>query len=163
LLISADVVLFGSLFSAYALLRASAESWPSVQLSTTIALVNTVLLGGATAAVWRARQGIARANHWLALSAFLAFAFLVLKGGEYRSELIAGLAPSTSPFLAMYFTLTGLHVLHVVAGGIGSAWLIAGNSRGSLELAEGRLKALSLYWTVVAAIWVIILFLFHLT
>ena len=164
LFLALELMLFGTLFSAYALLRASAVAWPSGVLSSSVALVSTLLVTAATAAAWQARRvGVRRANNWLAASAFLAFVFLVLKGGEFRLELIGGLGPSANTLLAIYYTVTAVHAIHVLAGGVANAWVIAGNSRGQLELADGRLRALSLYWSFVNAIWIVILVLFYLT
>jgi heme/copper-type cytochrome/quinol oxidase subunit 3 len=164
LFLASEVMLFGSLFSAYALLRASATSWPSGVLSPVLALVNTVVLAVATAAVWRARTiGFERVTTWLAVSTFCAFLFTVLKGAEYRQEMIAGLVPSASSFLALYFTLTGLHAMHVIVGGFANAWAIVGATRGRLELTDGRVRALSLYWVFVEVVWLVILVLFYVT
>ena len=71
-------------------------------------------------------------------------------GGEIR----AGLVPSTNTFLAIYFTLTGLHALHVIAGLIANAWVIAGRAGDAMLLNRARL--LSLYWAFVDVIWIVI-------
>jgi heme/copper-type cytochrome/quinol oxidase subunit 3 len=166
LFLASEVMLFGSLFSAYALMRASAEHWPNGHdvLRPGLALINTVVLVAGSASVWRARSfDPARALPWLGLSTFLAFAFLVVKGAEYRLDLMMGLVPSASSFLAMYFTLTGLHALHVLGGGVANAWAIAGARQVAPALTSGRVRALSLYWMFVDAIWLIILVLFYFT
>ena len=46
----------------------------------------------------------------------LGFVFLVVKYFEYSHKFHDGLFPSTNNFLAIYFTLTGLHMLHVIGG-----------------------------------------------
>jgi heme/copper-type cytochrome/quinol oxidase subunit 3 len=164
LFVAADLMLIGSLVVAYAMLRGSSDLWPSGALSVGMAAVNTVVLAAAAAAVWRARTSrIDRAPGWLAASAFMAFLFTVLKLSEYRWEMISGVVPTANGFLGVYATLTGLHLLHVVAGGVGSAWVLAGATHGHLELTEGRLRSLSIYWSGVAAGWALILFLFYLT
>ena len=166
LFIASEIMLFGSLFSAYALVRASAEQWPIGReiLQPTLALVNTFVLLGGTASIWRARsRDPLQAMAPLAASTFLAFVFLVIKGGEYRLDLLEGLRPSASMFLALYFTLTGLHALHVLAGGVANAWVIAGMRRVQPALTTGRVRALSLYWLFVDAIWIVLLVLFYFT
>ena len=42
--------------------------------------------------------------------------FLVVKYFEYSAKFEHHLYPSTNNFLAIYFTLTGLHMLHVMGG-----------------------------------------------
>jgi heme/copper-type cytochrome/quinol oxidase subunit 3 len=166
LFIASEIMLFGSLLSAYALIRASADQWPVGRdiLEPTLALVNTFLLLGGTASIWRARsRDPLPALAPLAASTFLAFVFLVVKGAEYRLDLAEGLRPSGSMFLALYFTLTGLHAVHVAAGGVANAWVIAGTRRVPPALTLGRIRALSLYWLFVDAIWVVLLVLFYLT
>jgi heme/copper-type cytochrome/quinol oxidase subunit 3 len=166
LFLASEIMLFGSLFSAYALIRASADTWPVGRdvLQPSFALVNTFVLIGCTVSIWRARsQDPLQAMGSLAASTVLAFAFLVVKGAEYRLDILAGLVPSASPFLACYFTLTGLHALHVLAGGLANAWVIAGARRVHPTLTTGRIRAVSLYWVFVDVIWLVILFLFYLT
>jgi heme/copper-type cytochrome/quinol oxidase subunit 3 len=166
LFLTSEIMLFGSLFSAYALIRASADSWPAGRdvLQPSLAFVNTFVLLGCTASVWRARsRDPLPAMGPLAASTFLAVVFLVVKGAEYRFDLSTGLVPSASTFLALYFTLTGLHALHVAAGGFANTWVIAGTRRVHPALTAGRIRAISLYWIFVDAIWVIILALFYLT
>ena len=46
----------------------------------------------------------------------LAFVFLGVKYVEYSQKIHAGHVPSTNNFYAIYFALTGLHGLHIVAG-----------------------------------------------
>jgi heme/copper-type cytochrome/quinol oxidase subunit 3 len=166
LFIASEIMLFGSLFSAYALIRASAASWPVGRdvLQPTLAFMNTFVLIGCTASVWRARsRDPIQAIGFLGASTFLAVGFLVVKGAEYRLDLLTGLVPSASSFLACYFTLTGLHALHVLAGGVANAWVIAGIRRVSPAMTAGRVHAMSLYWMFVDVIWIVILVLFYLT
>ena len=42
--------------------------------------------------------------------------FLVVKAIEYSDKFSHDLYPSTNNFLGLYFTLTGLHAIHVIAG-----------------------------------------------
>jgi heme/copper-type cytochrome/quinol oxidase subunit 3 len=166
LFLASEAMLFGSLFSAYALIRASAPDWPSGRavLQPLLAVANTLVLLAGTAAAWRARRRHPRdAAGLLGVSAMLALGFLVVKGAEYRLDLLEGLVPSASTFLACYFTLTGVHALHVAGGAVANAWVIAGIRRVAPALTEGRIKALSLYWLFVDAIWIVLFVLIYLT
>src|SRR5262245_26637330 len=99
LFLASEVMLFGSLFSAYALLRTAAPVWPSGRdvLNVGMGVTNTVVLLTMTAAVWRARSAdINASGRWLLLSTLLAATFLALKGFEYHEEIAAGLRPSTT-------------------------------------------------------------------
>jgi heme/copper-type cytochrome/quinol oxidase subunit 3 len=166
LFLASEVMLFGALFSSYALLRVAAPAWPSGHdvLNTALGATNTVLLLGASALVWRARRTSPRAGRLLMLGAStLAALFLAVKGLEYRAEIAHGLLPSTSTFMAMYFTLTGLHALHVIGGVVANAWAIAGARRLPEPLTAGRLHALSLYWAFVDLVWLVIFPLLYLS
>ena len=99
------------------------------------------------------------------LLAGCAFAgvFLALKGIEYSGEIRRGLVPSVNTFLATYFTLTGLHALHVIGGLAANFWALTGVRRVGMAMTAGRLRALSLYWAFVDIVWMIIFVLFYLS
>src|SRR6185295_18788395 len=164
LFIASEVMLFGALFSAYALLRTSATSWPSgLQLfGWTTPLWNTVILLLVAVGWWNARTAKDPSWHMLSSTAF-ALVFLVRKSGEYMTDVSHGLLPSTNTFLAVYFTLTGLHALHVAGGVVANLWVWRGIKRVSEALTAGRIHALKIYWTFVDIIWLIILVLIYLS
>jgi heme/copper-type cytochrome/quinol oxidase subunit 3 len=166
LFLASEVMLFGAVFSAYALLRTAAVDWPSGRevLSLTLGGINTGALILATLFVWRARRvaGVmVRQN--LATSVLFATVFLVVKALEYRGEIVAGLLPSTSTFLATYYVLTGLHAAHVIGGVIANVWTMLGIRRVGDAMTAGRTHALSLYWAFVDIVWLIILVLMYLS
>jgi len=166
LFLASEVMLFGALFSSYALLRVAAVDWPSGRdvLSLTFGLLNTMTLVLTTLFVLRARSsGHAKLRQNLGISILFAAVFLVSKSLEWRQELSLGLLPSTSTFLATYFTLTGLHAAHVVAGVFANVWVATGLARVSAAMTAGRTRALALYWVFVDLIWLIILVLLYLT
>lgn len=165
LFLASEVMLFGALFSSYALLRVAAGSWPVGRevLSLPLGAANTVVLLLMTAAAWRARSSPAQRTTWLGISSALAVVFLGIKGFEYWDEIDRGLLPRASTFLAMYFTLTGLHAAHVVGGLIANIWVIAGARRVTGAMTTGRLRALGLYWGFVDLVWLVIFVLFYLT
>jgi len=166
LFLASEVMLFGALFSSYSLLRISAPDWPSGRevLSLTFGLLNTMTLVLATLFVLRARSSSGtRLRVSLGISIVFAAVFLVTKGMEYRQELAAGLVPSTSTFLATYFTLTGLHAAHVVAGIFANVWAATGLDRVGDRMTAGRVRAVALYWLFVDLVWLIILVLLYLT
>jgi heme/copper-type cytochrome/quinol oxidase subunit 3 len=165
LFLASEVMLFGALFSAYALLRTAAPTWPSGRevLSLLLGSTNTLVLLLMTAVAWRARSRPDGTRLWLAASTGLALLFLAFKGLEYSGEIARGLLPSTNTFLATYFTLTGLHALHVV-GGIGAnVWILAGAGRVPAALTAGRVRAVTLYWAFVDVVWLLIFGLMYLS
>ena len=99
LFLASEVMLFGALFSAYALLRVSATDWPSGRqlLGGGLALANTATLILLTTRMWRAARGpAANVRRRLGGASVLALIFLILKGAEWAGEFSHGLAPSTN-------------------------------------------------------------------
>jgi heme/copper-type cytochrome/quinol oxidase subunit 3 len=169
LFLASEAMLFGALFSAYALLRTSATEWPvgREMLGGRLATINTVLLILSTMYLWRATRETASVrgrltrSSLMARSSLTAAAFLAVKGFEYWDKLSHGLLPSSSTFLALYFTLTGFHAAHVLGGFIANAWAIRGMFLVGEAITAGRLKALALYWTFVDVVWLGILVAFY--
>ena len=160
LFLASEAMLFGAFFSAYALLRFSAEEWPDALslLDFNYAAVNTLVLIVMTIVCWQARRApIAAARRLLLVAATLALVFLGIKTAEYAGEIGRGLVPSVNTFLATYFTLTGLHALHVAGGLIANLWALAGAGKVPQAMTRGRLHALALYWGFVDLVWLLIL------
>jgi cytochrome c oxidase subunit 3 len=166
LFIASEVMLFGALFSAYALLRSAATDWPPGRnvLSLPLGTTNTVVLLMLTTLVWRARHSSAPAvRRFLLLATVLAGVFLGLKSVEYAHDFSTGLLPRVSTFMAMYFTLTILHAAHVIAGAVANGWVMAGTVRAGDAMTAGRVRALSIYWTFVDVVWLLIFVLMYLS
>jgi cytochrome c oxidase subunit 3 len=166
LFLASEVMLFGALFSAYALLRVSAPAWPIGRdvLSLPLGATNTVILLAMSGLAWRARSGDVRmARRLLGASTICALAFLGVKAFEWQSEISHGLLPSVNTFLALYFTLTGLHALHVVSGVVANTWTITGVRRVGEAMTIARVRNLSLYWAFVDVVWLIIFSLMYVS
>jgi cytochrome c oxidase subunit III len=180
LFLASELMLFGSLFSSYALLRSGAASWPdqSTLVSVRLGAVNTVVLLVSSFTFARARtltallaqsrvpHGVAhRARAHVAVTMLLGFAFLGIKGTEYGEKLAAGLHPATNNFLGLYYALTGLHALHL-AGGLlvlGYLWGPGARMREQEPLRYSqRVGIAALYWHFVDALWISIFVVLYL-
>jgi len=167
LFLASEVMLFGAMFSAYALLRVSADSWPHGRfvLNGSMALANTLLLLVAAVTAWLARQlgpKVERSGYlWVSIVASLGF--IAVKVFEFRAEVVAGMLPRTSTFFATYFTLTGLHAVHVIGAIAAAVWILATTKRVTEAITVGRLKCLVLYWGLVEIVWLAILGAVYLT
>jgi len=83
--------------------------------------------------------------------------FMIVKGFEYNAKFHHGLYPSSNPFLAVYFTLTGLHGLHVIGGMIVLAYLCWPGSKmyqTQKERFTGRVECAGLFWHLVDLVWI---------
>ena len=165
LFLASEVMLFGSLFSSYALLRSGAMSWPdqSSIVNVPLASINTLVLIASSVVILRATAAIRAGNvaafrRLMAITAVLGIVFLAIKSFEYRGELAEGLRPSMSNFLGLYFVMTFLHALHVT-GGVLVNLLLCGPgvamTRHDAARFTGRVEAAALYWNFIDAIWIL--------
>lgn len=164
LFLASEVMLFGALFSSYVLLRVGATTWPHgyEHLNIPLATVNTVVLITSSVTMvmsWAslAMKNIRRYRVYMGSTVGLALVFLVIKGFEYAAKFEHGLYPSTSTFMAIYFTLTGLHALHIVGGIVVNSYLLGPGSRmwkTNPARFTNRVEIAGLYWHFVDLVWI---------
>lgn len=166
LFIASEVMLFGALFSGYALIRTGADAWPRgpEHLDVALGAINTVVLVASSVTMALAVRAFGRGD-WSrgrglsALTCFLGVLFLVVKGLEYREHLTRGELPSTNNFFAVYYTLTGLHGLHVAGGLVVLAYLIGPGAalwRDNPAQFTHRAAVTGIYWQFVDVIWILV-------
>lgn len=173
LFIASEAMFFGSLISAWALLRFAAEEWPvaseilnvpSAALNSALLILSSVTMTASYFAVEKGRLGEFR--RWLGVTTLLGTVFLVIKGLEYRDKLAHGLGPEDSTFLALYFALTGVHAVHLVAGLIANLYQLGPGSRlfaSNPEQFTRRIEVTGLYWHFVDLVWIVLFPLLYLT
>ena len=61
-------------------------------------------------------ESLKRFQLFMGLTILLSLVFLVAKAYEYNYKFSHGIYPKTHNFYAIYFTLTGLHALHIIGG-----------------------------------------------
>jgi heme/copper-type cytochrome/quinol oxidase subunit 3 len=162
LFLASEVMLFGALFSTYIILRTGATEWPHGELSVPLGALNTVLLISSSVTMVMAWAMLKLHNwgrHRLYLLATFALAgiFLVNKYFEYSDHLARGEGPSHSTFLAIYFTLTGLHGLHIVGGMVVMAYLLGPGAKlwkQNPDQFTNRIEYTGLYWHFVDLVWI---------
>jgi len=162
LFLASEVMLFGALFSTYILLRVGAVEWPHGELSVRLGAINTVILicSSVTMVVAWAKlklNDFAKGRLYVLITVALAAVFLVNKYFEYAEHLSKGEGPWHSTFFAIYFTLTGLHGLHII-GGIVVMLYLAGPGAGlwkrNPEQFANRVEYTGLYWHFVDLVWI---------
>ena len=180
LFIASEVMFFGGLFAAYFNARATfpgewrppagaheLEIFP-LALPLTIILVAssfTMQFG-----VWAIRRGDQPAmRRWTAVTLLLGLVFLGLKLVEYLDHFHHGIYPGAyyqfadlpsmgaNRFFSLYYCLTGLHALHVVAGLTALAVLMVLGARGHhTPQRHTALELGVLYWHLVDVIWIFV-------
>jgi cytochrome c oxidase subunit III len=167
LFLASETMLFGSLFSAYALLRSGAESWPDQQalMNVPLGAINTGVLLLSSFAVARASAASGVRRAYLGATVLLGAIFLAIKGVEYAEKLAAGAGPASHNFLGLYYTITALHAVHL-AGGIAVIAYLWGPGARLREVEPRRfaqrVKLAGLYWHFVDAVWLTIFAVFYL-
>ena len=162
LFLASEVMLFGALFSTYIILRTSAPVWPHGELSVPLGAINTVILISSSVTMvmaWATLKMNDWAKHrWYLIATFvLAAVFLVNKYFEYAEHLTHGEGPWHSTFLAIYFTLTGLHGLHIIGGMVVMAYFIGPGAalwKRNPEQFVNRIEFTGLYWHFVDLVWI---------
>ena len=162
LFLASEVMLFGALFSTYILLRVGAVEWPHGELSIKLGAINTVILISSSVTMVMAWASL-KMNKWgahrvyLIATFLLAGVFLVNKYFEYAEHFAKGEGPWHSTFFAIYYTLTGLHGLHIVGGIIVMLYLAgpgAGLWKRNPEQYANRVEYTGLYWHFVDLVWI---------
>jgi cytochrome c oxidase subunit III len=164
LFLASEVMLFGALFSSYIILRVGSTEWPqgSEELSVPLAAFNTVVLIASSVTMvmaWASlkMQNFAKFRVHLGATILLALTFLVVKFFEYEHHLVVGEGPWASTFLAIYFTMTGLHGLHILGGVIVNSYLWGPGAKmwkTQPERFTNRIEIAGLYWHFVDLVWI---------
>ncbi len=164
LFLASEVMLFGALFTSYILLRVSAPEWPhgSAILNVPLATLNTVVLITSSITMvmaWASLKmnNFSRYRMFMGLTFLMGVVFLIIKSIEYGAKFEHHLFPSNSTFFAIYYTLTGLHGLHVIGGMIVNGYLWGPGSRmwkSSPERFTNRVEVAGLYWHFVDLVWI---------
>ena len=167
LFLASEVMLFGGLFSAYIFLRLAAPPgdfahWAS-ELSVPLATVNTLVLISSSVTMIMAWASLklkdfSKYKMYMGITLLCSLIFLVIKYFEYTGKFHHGIYPSSSTFMAIYFTLTGLHGLHIIGGMIVMIyfWLPVGYKMWEKqpEHFANRVEVLGLYWHFVDLVWI---------
>ena len=162
LFLASEVMLFGALFSTYIILRTGAVEWPHGELSVWLGMANTFILIGSSVTMvmaWASLKLNDFGKHrlYLALTVGLALFFLVNKYFEYADHIVRGELPAHSTFLAIYYTMTGLHGLHIVGGVVVMAYFLGPGAKmwqRAPEQFSNRIEATGLYWHFVDLVWI---------
>ncbi len=173
--LASEIMLFGALFSSYVLLRVGtgAEFWPSgveAGLNVPIGTVNTLILITSSVTMvmsWASLKmdKLGAFKLYLGATIGLGTLFLVVKAFEYNAKFSHHIYPAVgwpeatdpSTFFGLYFTLTGLHALHILLGVLVNLWLLVyGAELWKTERVrfEGRIEISGLYWHFVDLVWI---------
>lgn len=169
--LASEVMVFGGLIGCYVLARFAAGGWEeeAAHVNTRIGAINTLFLVSSSFTIVEAMAAAQsgrrqRAAGFLLATVLLGVTFLGVKAYEYSTEIAHGFLPWSGPFWSFYYTMTGLHGLHVIGG-------IAVNLGLCLSAAFGRhwddiahrVEYAGLYWHFVDVVWIFLFPLLYLS
>ncbi len=181
--LATEILFFGGLLAAYSVYRyAYPEAFEEGArhldfrigtINTGVLLASSLFMALADHAIKLGRRDTLR--RCLAVAWLLGALFLALKGHEYvvkhDEHLVPGVnfhvdgghAPQVQLFIFLYFALTGLHALHMLAGLGLIAWLGWLDHRRRLTTEDhAPVEMVGLYWHFVDCVWVFLYPLLYL-
>jgi len=172
LFIISDAVTFGAILFAYGYLRNATTDWPrpfeaasviNAYVMTFVLVTSSLTILLAIRAAKAGQKPTAIVWAWITVAAGLLFALLHLK--EWWSLIGQGLTLFANPwgsglFGAAFFSITGLHLTHVVVGCIAISVVTLGHRRGRFDSMD--LEIWGLYWHFVDMVWMFVVPLVYL-
>ena len=169
--IGADSVVFAILFLSFmqdrlknpAIFEASRQT-----LNMNLGGIDTLILLTSSWSVALAvqamkRDQIDREPRLLLGGAVTGLMFVVSKSIEYFEKFAHGITPGTNPFYMWYFTLTGIHLIHVVVGTSLLTYLWVRSWRGTYDhLHRAVPESVASYWHLVDLLWIVLFPLLYL-
>ncbi len=174
LFIVADAATFGALLFGYGYLRFGSPNWtkpftfsPNIingLVMTVILLTSSLTMLGAVAAAREDKVG--DTMKWLGATVLLGVAFAALHLREWAGMFHEGWSLSANPMGgstlvgACFFSITGLHLLHVISGVL--AIVVIGIGFRMRKLTAGHVETTGLYWHFVDLVWMFVFPLVYL-
>jgi cytochrome c oxidase subunit III len=181
LFIFTELLLFGGLFIVYSVIRFSHQDafhLAAEELNVTLGAINTVILLTSSMTIAMSVSAIQFGHRKLTLvligvTILMGLIFLVNKYFEWSVKIEHGLYPGSpvlqglgngdTLFFGLYFFMTGLHALHIIAGASILAVVLIRVSNGRIHAGHfSHLENGALYWHLVDIIWIFLFPLFYL-
>lgn len=170
-LIGADSAVFAVLFASFMVERRHDPGLfeaSRLTLDVNLGGVDTLILLTSSWLVALAIQALRRDQtdkmaRYLLGGALTGVLFLVSKVLEYAVKISHGITPATNSFYMWYFTLTGIHLLHVILGTglLTVVWLRT--RRGRHRSANPAVpESVASFWHLVDYVWIVLFPLLYL-
>ncbi len=165
-----DLIMFAALFASYVALRNNTYGGPGgeelfslgfVLAETLILLTSSFTCGLAMLSVHNGHKK--RVIVWFLITALLGVAFVIMELTEFSHLIAEGASPQTSAFLSAFFSLIGMHGLHIL---IGVIWMLISlvmlYKKGLTAAIVNKLTRLSLFWHFLDIVWIFIFTIVYL-
>ena len=181
LFLLSEILLFGGLFILYSTYRYKnpiefhLAAW---ELNRVLGTLNTLILLTSSLTMVLSISSIQKGNRrgsasFLMATIFLGLLFLIIKYAEWTAKIEHGIYPNSPRllgrskgeilFYGLYYSMTGLHGLHVVVGILVLSAMLFLMMKGKIN--ENRfipLENSGLYWHLVDIVWIFLFPLFYL-
>jgi cytochrome c oxidase subunit 3 len=176
-----ELLLFGGLFLVYSVYRFTFPeqfSLAAMELNSTVGALNTVILLTSSLTVVLSIVALQKKNKalsviFLIMTEIFALLFMVNKFFEWASKISHGIYPGSEDlltrsdgeilFFGLYYTMTGIHGLHVIIGMVLLFIMMVMIIKN--KITDDNLISLEnsgLYWHLVDLIWIFLFPLFYL-
>jgi cytochrome c oxidase subunit III len=168
LFIISDAVTFGAFLMAYGFLRVGTPNWVrpfetrsviNVIIMTIVLITSSLTMLGAVDASKAGDK--AKAMRFLFSTMALGALFALLHIREWFVLFARNITIGSGLFGQTFFTITGLHLLHVISGVI--ALLVVATKYSSGRLTPSHVETTGLYWHFVDLVWMFVVPLVYLT
>jgi cytochrome c oxidase subunit 3 len=162
LFIISEVMIFGAFFTAYFFIRiAQGEAWPATgtHIPELVAGINTAILISSSFTLHWAETSIKRGNRFglkagMLVTFLLGCTFLFIQINEYAN---IGFAPQDAAQQTIFYSLTGLHGVHVFIGLLILLSVTIRSFRGHYSPESHRgVEVPGIYWHFVDIMWIIV-------
>lgn len=170
LLLGSEAVFFSGLIITYLIFRDKSVSGltahqvlnvPLTAVNTFILICSSLTMVTALAAIEQGAER--RLRGWLLATGLLGLVFLGGQAYEFSRLFHEGVSLSSNLFGATFFTLTGFHGAHVLAGVIWIGFVLARALRGGItQSRHAAVELVGLYWHFVDLVWIIIFTMIYL-
>lgn len=166
-----ELMLFSGMTAAYLVLRTSSFAWPPPgmpRLPIEVTWVNTAVLLFSAYTMYRATRAVAagqtdRFRNALAITAVLGTVFLVVQGSEWVRLIHQGMTLTSGSYGGIFYTLIGLHAVHVLGAVIWLTAVLVFAWRGRYSATSyAGVRICAMYWYFVSALWPLLFYMVYL-
>ncbi|QCI17272.1 cytochrome o ubiquinol oxidase subunit III [Buchnera aphidicola (Aphis helianthi)] len=159
-----DCIMFAVLFAVYAIifhnLTINFISYKIFNLSSIFFETFILLLSSFTCAmltIEKDKKNIKMIYFYLIITFFLGVIFLILEANEFYNLFIENYTPNQHAFFSIFFTIVGIHGIHIIFGLILLLSIIYQIFKlGLTNTIQIRISCFSLFWHFLDIIWVCI-------
>jgi cytochrome c oxidase subunit III len=163
MLIAAETAIFTIFVTAYIYYIGQSLTGPTPREVLDLPILNTIFLLSSSLTIWLAERALVRRamgtfNAFWGITILFGAIFLAGTAREwYKLITVDGLTISTNLFGTTYYSLVGLHAIHVIVGLILLLAVFVFSLMRALRPEDTkRIEVLALYWHFVDCVWVVV-------